>query len=82
MSQITLEYVEQLSGQLPIEDQRTLSEHLKAKLSNGSAVADGERKPQDLFGLWRGAIPEELDVDAALKEIRHEWEKELEEFGL
>ncbi|MEK7833997.1 MAG: hypothetical protein AAB401_23110 [Acidobacteriota bacterium] len=82
MSQITLEYVEQLSSQLPIEDQRVLSEHLKVKLSNGSTVPESEQKPQDLFGLWKGAFPLDLDVDAALYEIRHEWEKELEELGL
>lgn len=82
MDEITLEHVENLIGQLSVEDQRVLTEHLTIKLQNGSANGKPERKPQDLYGIWKGAFPDELDIDAALYEIRHEWEKEFEEFGL
>jgi hypothetical protein len=82
MDEITLEHVENLVSQLSVEDQRMLTEHLTAKFQNGSAKGEPERKPQDLYGIWKGAFPEELNLDAALYEIRHEWEKEFEEFGL
>jgi len=81
MTEITLDYVEKLADQLPVEDQRRLGEHLTQKLQNGSAPgATVERKPQDLYGIWRGAFPDDLDIEAALYEIRHEWEAEPEEF--
>ena len=79
MTEINLEYVEQLANQLPISDQILLAERLTQKKQDGS-VAIPERKPRDLYGIWRGAFPQDMDVDAALYEIRHEWEKELEEF--
>ena len=81
MEEITLEYVETMADQLPVEDQHVLAAHLNSKLQNGSATGQ-DRKPQDLYGVWKGAFSEDLDIDAALYEIRHEWEKELEEFGL
>lgn len=37
------------------------------------------KRPQALHGVWRGLFPEDLDLDAALKEIRSEWLKEWEE---
>ncbi|MGH9842496.1 MAG: hypothetical protein ACREEM_27450 [Blastocatellia bacterium] len=81
MSEITLEYVEKLADQLPVEDQRRLGDYLSLKLKNGSAPnTPVERKPQDLYGIWRDVFPDDLDIEAALYEIRHEWEAELEEF--
>lgn len=81
MTEVTLQYVEQLADKLSVEDQQRLSAHLTKKLHNGALTAGVERKPQDLYGIWKGAFPEDLDVEAALYEIRHEWEEELEEFG-
>ncbi|MBI1765952.1 MAG: hypothetical protein HYR56_31490 [Acidobacteria bacterium] len=43
--------------------------------------AELERKPRDLYGIWRGQVDEDFDIDKALYEIRHEWEKGLEELG-
>ena len=42
-------------------------------------VDELERKPRDLYGMWKGKVPDDFDIDAALYEIRHEWEKEFEE---
>ena len=35
-------------------------------------------RPKALYGAWRGKMPEELDIDAALKAIRGEWTAEWE----
>jgi hypothetical protein len=35
-----------------------------------------DQADQDLYGIWREHVPANFDVDAALKEIRREWEKE------
>src|SRR5438132_432184 len=40
----------------------------------------GGRGTVRLLGIYAGAVPEDLDIDAALKEIRGEWLGELEEF--
>jgi len=29
-----------------------------------------ERKPQPLYGIWRGKFPEDADIDTMLQEIR------------
>ncbi len=47
-----------------------------------ASAGELEPKPRDLYGIWRGKFPDDLDLDKELYEIRHEWEKELEEFGL
>ena len=43
------------------------------------AVSEGEKspeKPQSLRGDWSDAFSDGFDVDAELKEIRGEWQKE------
>lgn len=83
MAEITLEYVEELADQLSLEDLQKLIDRLKNRLlraDESDAVA--ERQPLDLYGAWRRRFPDDIDLDAALYEIRHEWEKEWPEvFG-
>lgn len=38
-----------------------------------------ERKPQPLYGAWKGKFPEEADIEGALQEIRSQWREEIEE---
>lgn len=55
-------------------------------MSTAGLIAQGEmesnsekgssEKPQSLRGDWSAAFPPAFDVDAELKEIRGEWEKE------
>lgn len=80
MQDVTLEYVEHLADQLSISDQRALATRLTEQLQNGQPTAPNEqRQPQDLYGIWRGYFPDDIDIDAALFEIRHEWEEEWPE---
>ncbi len=72
MGETTLTDVERLAGQLPLEEQINLLEYLARQVRLGLA----SRSPQDLRGIWRGRFPDDFDVDAALKSIRHEWEGE------
>jgi len=72
MSEATLKHVTLLVDQLSYEDKQFLVEHLTQSMNQ----AQQERKPQDLYGIWRGHFPEDFDIDSALKAIRHEWEKE------
>ena len=34
-------------------------------------------QPPAARGRWKGKFPENVDLDQALKEIRHEWEEEI-----
>jgi hypothetical protein len=70
MGEINLTDVERLAGQLPLEEQIDLLEYLARQVRLGFVV----RSPQDLRGIWRGHFPDDFDVDAALKGIRHEGE--------
>lgn len=70
-----LEHIKHLSVNLSPQDKKVLSEYLS---HNGQAQVT-ELKLQSLRGIWQGAFPDSVDLDAALHEIRHEWEKEWDE---
>lgn len=38
-----------------------------------------KRKPQPLYGIWKGKFPEDANVDEALQEIRNQWQGNWEE---
>jgi hypothetical protein len=66
-----LEHIKQLALNLTPEEKDALAEYL--------AGSNGERppgKPQSLRGDWSDAFSDSFDVDAELKEIRGEWQKE------
>ena len=81
MTGITLDYVEALAFQLSAEEQQLLAEHLTSQTKNGSAKNRVEPLREDLYGLWRGKFPDDLDIEKGIREIRDEWKKELEEYG-
>jgi hypothetical protein len=66
-----LEHIKQLAVNLTSEEKDALAEYLSE--SNGEKPPE---KAQSLRGDWSGAFPDGLDVDAELKEIRGEWQKE------
>jgi hypothetical protein len=80
MSDVTLEQVTRLADELSVEDQLGIIEHLATRLKLTSSPRG--LKPQTLRGIWRGHFPQDFDIDSALKDIRHKWEKEWPEvFG-
>jgi hypothetical protein len=66
--------VERLALQLRPDQQLVLMEHLARRLRTTAQTAS----PQDLYGVLRGRIPEDFDVDAALKDIRSAWQRDFE----
>jgi hypothetical protein len=84
MANMTLAQVLRLADKLSPRDQLRLVEHLTRKLSRTNVPGDApvheeRRAPQDLYGVWRGRFPDDIDVDGLLQEIRHEWEAEWPE---
>lgn len=72
------ETVAYLAKQLPPEQQL----QLVARIAENLRKSQSRKQPQDLYGAWRGKFPDDLDIEADLAEIRGEWLKELDEFGL
>jgi hypothetical protein len=68
MGETTLADVERLADQLPVEEQISLVEHVARRVR----LAMRQVAPQDLRGIWREHFPTDLDLEAALREIRHE----------
>jgi len=82
MNTASLETITHLAEQLPPEEQLQLVARIAEHLRQSQSAAHPKKQPQDLYGAWRGKFPEDLDIDADLAEIRGEWLKELDEFGL
>ena len=68
-----LEQIKQLSETLSADEKRSLAAHLSANESGF------DRQPRDLYGIWKDGFPKDFDIDAALREIRGEWQREVEE---
>jgi hypothetical protein len=66
-----LEHIKQLTLNLAPEEKDALAEYLAE--SNGEKLPEN---PKSLRGDWNGAFSDDLDIDAELKEIRGEWQKE------
>ena len=68
-----LEQIIQLSENLSTDEKQSLAAYLSANESSPN------RRPRDLYGIWKDGFPQDFDVDAALREIRGEWQREVEE---
>jgi hypothetical protein len=73
MGTTTFEDLTELVGQLSTEDKLRMVEYLAQSLREHQET--GHRK--DLFGIYRNLVPDDVDIDSALTEIRHDWQKEL-----
>ena len=67
------EQIETLLESLSREELLTLIERITQQLRQA------ERKPQSLYGVWKGKFPEDADIDEALQEIRSQWAGDLKE---
>jgi hypothetical protein len=68
--------IEALLEELSPDELLALIEHIARRLRQRE-----ERKPQPLYGIWRGKFLEHADIDATLKEVRYQWQGDFEEFG-
>lgn len=68
-----LEHIKNLSHSLTPKQRKELAKYLEKP--SGKPV---QKKIVSLRGSWKIDFPEDFDLDAALREIRNEWKKELE----
>jgi hypothetical protein len=78
MSQAQLHKAKQLADELSADEKRLLSEYITEQLQKAETLTPHSHstKPQDLYGIWQECFPGELDLDAVLNDIRHEWKEE------
>ena len=79
MTAITIEEVRRLAKQLTPAEQLRLAEELKRE---AGAVGRGEGlacAPRDLRGDWKGKFPEDIDIEADLREIRTAWKRKFDD---
>ncbi len=76
MSETILEYVTKLADQLSPEEKLMLAERLTESQRQDKP---SRHNPTSLRGVWQNSFSEDFDVDGALSEVRHEWEKEWPE---
>ena len=81
MQEVTLEQIEQIVSQLSTNDQYKIFLGLKNRLQQTPPLVEAPGQSHSLRGIWAGKFPDDLDVMAAIREIRDEWKQELEEFG-
>ena len=70
-----LEHIKQLSDALSDEEKQSLAAYLSSRENSAN------RNPRDLYGIWKNGFPEDFDTDAALREIRGEWQKKIEDIA-
>lgn len=75
MSAKDLEHLEQLADELTPEERQLLIEYLGSRVGSKGPT----RKRMDLRGAWAGKFPKDLDLDAALQEIRSLWHRRVED---
>lgn len=73
MSQSQVAQIESLMTNLSLEEQLILFERMARQLRYSIGQA---KTPANLYGIWRDHFPADFDVDAALAEIRHDWESQ------
>ena len=78
MAQPTLEEVERLAAQLPAADRVSLALNLAGRNSQGEIAAQADKPIAHLRDKYAGAVPDEFDIDVALRECRSEWLKEID----
>lgn len=68
-----LEHLKNLSHSLTPKQRDQLAKYLEKP--NGNPV---QKKPVSLRGSWKGKFPDDVDIEAMIREIRDEWKEELD----
>lgn len=74
MTTIEQQQIDTLLAGLTREELLTLIERIARQLRQTD-----ERAPLPLYGIWKNAFPEGVDIDKDLREIRTQWTEESEE---
>ena len=74
--QTTLEEVAIMADKLTPTEKIKLVKYLAISLENAQLE---KKKPQSLYGAWKGKFPEDFDAEKEIREIRDEWKNKFED---
>jgi hypothetical protein len=66
--------IDRQAAELPIDEQRELLTRITRRVERG---APSGGRPTSLRGILAGQVPEDFDVDEALRDIRSGWKRKL-----
>jgi hypothetical protein len=68
--------IDRQAAELPINEQRELMTRIARRVEMGEPTGG---QYVSLRGLWAGKVPDDLDVDEALRSVRSEWKRKLDD---
>ena len=75
MNQTVFSQIDDILVPLPPEEQWLVLEYVVQRLRQTIPPAS-PKATTNLYGIWRHAIPADVDVEALLTDIRQEWHKD------
>jgi hypothetical protein len=76
MTTITIDEVRRLAKQLPQAEQLRLAEELTREFGQQQQPP---RTPRDLRGTWAGKFPDDIDVEADIRDFRDAWKRKFDD---
>ena len=76
MSSSKLLEIDRQASELPIGEQRELMTRIARRVEMGEPPV---RQPVSLRGLWAGRVPEDFDLDEALRSVRSGWTRKFDD---
>ena len=70
----TLAQIDKLLVKLTLEEQLLVFERLAQQLRQ---TLQAQKKPQDLYGIWRDRFPADVNIDEVLHDIRRGWQDNI-----
>jgi hypothetical protein len=70
----TLAQIDDMLVKLTLEEQLLVFERLAQQLRQ---TLQTQKKPQDLYGIWRDRFPANVDLDEVLQDIRQGWQDNI-----
>jgi hypothetical protein len=68
--------IDRRAAELPIDEQRELMTRIARRVETCDPAGG---RPVSLRGLWAGKVPEDFDVDEALRSVRSEWKRKFDD---
>lgn len=68
--------IDRQAAELPIGEQRELLTRIARRVESGATAAE---RPISLRGLWAGKVPDDFDLDEALRSVRSHWKRKLDD---
>jgi len=76
MSSARLLEIDRQAAELPLDEQRELLTRIAMRVERG---APADERPASLRGIWSPPVPDDFDLDEALRDVRGTWTRKLDD---